>query len=54
MVDSADVNRYIREISGEGFSAKDFRTWAGTLLAAWEPCAAGSCRNRKARKQQNH
>ncbi|HJU73743.1 MAG TPA: DNA topoisomerase IB [Gemmatimonadaceae bacterium] len=33
-IDSADVNQYLREISGEDFSAKDFRTWAGTLLAA--------------------
>jgi DNA topoisomerase-1 len=34
VVDSADVNAYIREISGEDFTAKDFRTWAGTVLAA--------------------
>ena len=33
-VDSADVNDYLREISGEEFTAKDFRTWAGTVLAA--------------------
>ncbi len=33
-VTSADVNAYLHEISGEGFTAKDFRTWAGTLLAA--------------------
>jgi DNA topoisomerase-1 len=33
-VDSADVNAYVREISGEDFTAKDFRTWAGTVLAA--------------------
>jgi DNA topoisomerase-1 len=33
-VGSADVNDYLREISGTGFSAKDFRTWAGTVLAA--------------------
>lgn len=35
-VDSADVNAYLNEISGEDFTAKDFRTWAGTLLAALE------------------
>ena len=34
-VDSADVNDYLREIAGESFTAKDFRTWAGTLLACW-------------------
>ncbi len=33
-VDSADVNAYLREISGHDFTAKDFRTWAGTRLAA--------------------
>jgi DNA topoisomerase-1 len=33
-LDSADVNDYLREISGQDFTAKDFRTWAGTLLAA--------------------
>ena len=33
-IDSADVNEYLREISGDEFTAKDFRTWAGTVLAA--------------------
>ena len=33
-VTSSDVNDYLREISGEDFTAKDFRTWAGTVLAA--------------------
>ena len=33
-IDSGDVNEYIRQIAGQDFSAKDFRTWAGTLLAA--------------------
>src|SRR3954452_19248786 len=32
-VDSGDVNRYIRTAAGDAFSAKDFRTWAGTVLA---------------------
>ena len=32
-ITSSDVNAYIREISGEDFTAKDFRTWAGTVLA---------------------
>ena len=30
---SDDVNRYLREVTGEDFSAKDFRTWGGTVLA---------------------
>ncbi|HWF57764.1 MAG TPA: DNA topoisomerase IB [Candidatus Dormibacteraeota bacterium] len=32
-VESDDVNGYIREAAGEDFTAKDFRTWAGTVLA---------------------
>jgi DNA topoisomerase-1 len=32
-VGSADVNAYLKEITGEDFTAKDFRTWAGTVLA---------------------
>lgn len=31
-VDSADVNEYLREIAGQEFTAKDFRTWAGSVL----------------------
>lgn len=33
-VTSQDVNDYLREIAGEDFTAKDFRTWGGTVLAA--------------------
>jgi DNA topoisomerase-1 len=33
-IGSADVNQYLREASGQDFTAKDFRTWAGTVLAA--------------------
>jgi DNA topoisomerase-1 len=32
-VGSGDVNDYLREISGDEFTAKDFRTWTGTMLA---------------------
>jgi DNA topoisomerase-1 len=39
-VDSADVNEYLQELTGEEFTAKDFRTWAGTVLAAE---ALGEC-----------
>lgn len=44
-VDSADVNDYLRHHTGQDFTAKDVRTWAGTLLAAdalreYGPCAA--------------
>ena len=46
-VESADVNAYIREAMGEDFSAKDFRTWAGTVMAAQalmmsEPCSTAA------------
>ena len=33
-VESADVNAYLRDVLGDDFSAKDFRTWAGTVAAA--------------------
>ena len=33
-IDSDDVNAYLRDIAEEGFTAKDFRTWGGTVLAA--------------------
>lgn len=32
-IDSADVNEYLRELSDQDFTAKDFRTWAGSVLA---------------------
>jgi DNA topoisomerase I len=31
---SEDVNEYLRQITGQDFTAKDFRTWSGTVLAA--------------------
>jgi DNA topoisomerase I len=37
-VSSEDVNAYLREVAGEEFSAKDFRTWAGTVFAALALC----------------
>jgi DNA topoisomerase-1 len=33
-IESSDVNEYLHAIGGEEFTAKDFRTWAGTVLAA--------------------
>ena len=32
-ITSQDVNDYLREVTGQDFTAKDFRTWAGTVLA---------------------
>jgi DNA topoisomerase I len=37
-IGSADVNDYLREVTGEDFTAKDFRTWIGTVLAAQALC----------------
>ena len=44
-VGSADVNEYIREHTAQDFSAKDFRTWHATVLAAGELSAAGFAEN---------
>lgn len=35
-IDSADVNDYLRELTGSEFTAKDYRTWAGSILAMIE------------------
>jgi DNA topoisomerase-1 len=37
-ISSTDVNAYIRDVAGEAFTAKDFRTWNGTVLAACALC----------------
>jgi DNA topoisomerase-1 len=42
-VSSEDVNSYLRETTGEDFSAKDFRTWGGTVLALSALLEAGGC-----------
>lgn len=41
-VKSRHINDYIKEIMGENFSAKDFRTWAGTLVCACALARAGA------------
>ena len=51
-IDSADVNEYLHQITGEDFTAKDFRTWAGTILAArFLRETAGATNSRAAKKQ---
>ncbi|MEM1328445.1 MAG: DNA topoisomerase IB [Bacteroidota bacterium] len=42
-VESHDLNEYIKEVMGEDFSAKDFRTWAGTMIAAIALDELGIC-----------
>jgi DNA topoisomerase I len=44
------INEYIQEVMGPGFSAKDFRTWAGTLICA---CALARARERVKREGEN-
>jgi DNA topoisomerase-1 len=46
-VSSGDVNGYLREITSRDVTAKDFRTWAGTMLAARELRSVGPAANRK-------
>jgi DNA topoisomerase I len=50
-VTSEDVNDYLREITGEEFTAKDFRTWAGTVLAAMALHAQESFENKSQAKK---
>jgi DNA topoisomerase-1 len=49
-----DINRYIKDVMGEAFTAKDFRTWYGTLVCARELARAGSdpSESRTARKRK--
>ena len=46
-ISSDDVNAYLREITGRDITAKDFRTWAGTMLAARELCVMGPAKSRR-------
>ncbi|HEY7216298.1 MAG TPA: DNA topoisomerase IB [Thermoanaerobaculia bacterium] len=46
-VSSEDVNVYLRETTGEDFTAKDFRTWGGTVLALSALLAAEPCETEK-------
>jgi DNA topoisomerase-1 len=50
-VTSSDVNGYLREISGREITAKDFRTWAGTVMAAVALHQAGPGETRAAAKR---
>jgi DNA topoisomerase-1 len=44
---SDDVNAYLRATTGSDITAKDFRTWAGTMLAARQLCAMGPARSQR-------
>jgi DNA topoisomerase I len=49
-ITSQDVNEYLREITGQDFTAKDFRTWSGTVLAAIALNVAGPFETQKQAK----
>jgi DNA topoisomerase I len=51
VVSSHDVNAYIRDAVGDDFTAKDFRTWAGTLLAAQ---LLAACERAQSQAQHKH
>jgi len=51
LIDSSDVNAYLQEIAGDEFTAKDFRTWAGTVLAAQALLACEACEKAALRKR---
>jgi DNA topoisomerase-1 len=47
-ITSSDVNAYLQQIAGDSFTAKDFRTWAGTLAAARALDALGTAESKTA------
>ena len=50
-VSSTDVNAYLKEISGDDFTAKDFRTWSATVLACTSLCECRPAETRAAAKR---
>ncbi len=50
-VDSDDINEYLRHITGRDITAKDFRTWAGTILAAVELSRLGTAASERQAKK---
>jgi DNA topoisomerase-1 len=51
-ITNKDINAYIKAIMGPGFSAKDFRTWGGTLMAARILAAYGPAETEKERQRR--
>jgi DNA topoisomerase-1 len=51
-IGSTDVNDYLREITGEDCTAKDFRTWSATVLAMESLCANGNCTSKREAKRR--
>jgi DNA topoisomerase-1 len=46
------INQYLKDVMGRGFSAKDFRTWAGTLICACVLCHHGAADGESARQRR--
>jgi DNA topoisomerase IB len=51
-VKSADINEYVKAAAGEEFSAKDFRTWSGTVLAAVALAVSGPAHGTKSSRKR--
>ena len=51
-VKSADINEYVKEAAGAEFSAKDFRTWSGTVLAAVALAVSGPAQGTKGSRKR--
>jgi DNA topoisomerase-1 len=49
---SNDVNQYMRDVTGQDFSAKDFRTWGGTVTTTTALYEAGPAANQTERKKK--
>ena len=50
-VGSADVNAYLKDVTGQDFTSKDFRTWAGTVLCALALAEAGTAASSRQAKR---
>ncbi len=48
---SSDINEFVKDLSGGEFTAKDFRTWAGSVLAAVALAVAEQARSKTGRKR---
>jgi DNA topoisomerase-1 len=51
-VKSADINEYIKQVTGEDFTAKDFRTWNATVLAAVALAVSGPAASSRTARQR--
>jgi DNA topoisomerase I len=51
-VKSPDINEYVKAAAGEEFSAKDFRTWSGTVLAAVALAVSGPAHGTKSSRKR--